>query len=247
MAEAPPRLRIYILRLEAKYVLEHILRAWSDPATKIGVTPERPTEGASMSESYVPSRAHLRLGPYNRRAFSIQLATLVSGLGFAASGFPATKGDGSQPVHDDSGISRSAEAIHQEVSFNAPPARVYEALTDAKQFTKVVELSGAMQSMSLGSKPVEISREPGGTFSAFGGYITGRQIELVPAQRIVQAWRAGGWEAGVYSIARFELSAQGSGTKLVFDHTGFPQGQAEHLAAGWKGHYWEPLAKVLAG
>ena len=100
--------------------------------------------------------------------------------------------------------------------------------------------------MSTGKKPVEMSSETGGGFSAFGGYVTGRQIELLPGERIVQIWRAGGWPAGAYSIARFEFSAEGSGTKIEFDHMGFPQGQAEHLLAGWKSNYWEPLAKFLA-
>ena len=146
---------------------------------------------------------------------------------------------------DDDGISRTAEAIHQEPVFKASRQRVYQALTDAKQFDKIVQLSGAMQSMQLGEKPVEISREAGGAFAVFGGYITGRHVELVPNERIVQAWRAGGWPAGVYSIAKFELVEQGSGTKIVFDHTGFPKGEAESLASGWKRHYWEPLAKLL--
>ena len=100
--------------------------------------------------------------------------------------------------------------------------------------------------MHLPDKPAEISREVGGGFALFGGYITGRHIELVPNERIVQAWRVGSWDPGVYSIAKFELAEQGSGTKIVFDHTGFPKGAGEHLAAGWKAHYWEPLAKLLA-
>ncbi|HWZ52030.1 MAG TPA: SRPBCC domain-containing protein, partial [Granulicella sp.] len=54
------------------------------------------------------------------------------------------------------------------------------------------------------------------------------------------------WEPGVYSIAKFELREQGSATRLVFDHTGFPNGKAEHLAEGWKANYWEPLHKYLA-
>jgi activator of HSP90 ATPase len=95
-------------------------------------------------------------------------------------------------------------------------------------------------------KPVEVSAEAGGAFSAFGGHITGRQIELIPNERIVQAWRPASWGPGQYSIARFELTEQGSGTKLVFDHTGFPQGQAQHLAEGWKSNYWEPLEKYFA-
>ncbi|MGA8540867.1 MAG: SRPBCC domain-containing protein [Terriglobales bacterium] len=147
-------------------------------------------------------------------------------------------------------ISHTAEAIHQEPMFKASRKRVYEALTDAAQFDKVIQLSGVMQSMHLGDKPAEISREVGGAFTLFGGYVTGRHVELVPNERIVQAWRAGSWPPGVYSIARFELVKQGSGTelgtKIVFDHTGFPKGEAEHLASGWKAHYWELLAKLLA-
>jgi uncharacterized protein YndB with AHSA1/START domain len=145
-------------------------------------------------------------------------------------------------------ISHTAEAIHQEVVFKASRKRVYEALTDAKQFNKVVQLSAAMQSggMAPGSKPVEVSPEVGGAFSAFGGYVSGRHIELVPNERIVQAWRAASWGPGQYSIARFELVEQGSGTKLAFDHTGFPQGQGAHLAEGWKTNYWEPLEKYFA-
>jgi activator of HSP90 ATPase len=143
-------------------------------------------------------------------------------------------------------ISRTAEAIHQEPVFKASRRRVYEALTDAKQFDKVIQLSGVMQSMHLGDKAAEITREVGGAFTLFGGYITGRQVELVPNERIVQAWRTGGWPPGIYSIAKFELVEQGSGTKIVFDHTGFPKGEAEVLASGWKAHYWEPIEKLLA-
>jgi len=141
---------------------------------------------------------------------------------------------------------RSAEAIHQEPVFKASRERVYEALLDAKQFDQVVQLSGAMKSMAPGGKPTEISRELGGAFALFGGHILGRQIELLPNERIVQAWRVGSWDPGIYSIARFELAEQGSGTKIVFDHTGFPKALGEHLASGWKAHYWEPLEKLLA-
>jgi uncharacterized protein YndB with AHSA1/START domain len=143
-------------------------------------------------------------------------------------------------------ISHTEESIHQEPEFKASPKRIYEVLTDAKQFDKMIELSGVMQSMHLGDKPTEISREAGGAIVLFGGYITGRQIELVPNERIVQSWRAASWDPGVYSIARFELIEQKTGTKIVFDHTGFPKGNGEHLASGWKAHYWEPLQKFLA-
>jgi activator of HSP90 ATPase len=146
-------------------------------------------------------------------------------------------------------ISHAAESIHQEPVFKASRRRVYEALTDAKQFDKIIELSGAKQSGMLppgSNKPTEISREVGGAFAIFGGYITGRHVELLPNERIVQAWRVGTWPSGIYSIAKFDLVEQGSTIKIVFDHTGFPQGLGEHLASGWKAHYWEPLEKLLA-
>jgi uncharacterized protein YndB with AHSA1/START domain len=156
-------------------------------------------------------------------------------------------GTGAVLAADEEGILRAEEAIHQEPEFRASRKRVYEALTETNQFAKVVELSAAMKSggMKTGAAPVAISREAGGAFSAFGGYITGWQVELVPNERIVQVWRAGSWDAGSYSIARFVLVESGGETKIKFDHTGFPKGQAEHLAEGWRVNYWEPLAKVV--
>jgi len=147
----------------------------------------------------------------------------------------------------DDGISRTAESIHQEPVFQASRKRVYEALTDARQFDKIAQLSGAMQSgMALGKKLTEISGQVGGAFTIFGGHIVGRHVELVPYQRIVQAWRVVDWNPGVYSIVKFEFTEQGSSTKIIFEHTGFPVGKAQHLAEGWKANYWEPLQRYLA-
>jgi hypothetical protein len=30
-------------------------------------------------------------------------------------------------------------------------------------------------------------------------------------------------------------------TTVALDHTGFPVGQADHLASGWYANYWNPL------
>jgi activator of HSP90 ATPase len=144
-------------------------------------------------------------------------------------------------------VSHTQEAIHQEVVLHATPQRVYAALTDVAQFQKVILLSAAVTSgMVKPPATAQLSREVGSAFSLFGGAITGRIIELVPNVRIVQAWRTADWPAGVYSLARFELSASGANTRVTFDHTGFPIGASSHLAAGWKGNYWEPLEKMLS-
>jgi activator of HSP90 ATPase len=169
----------------------------------------------------------------------------ISGVAMAFSGFSLISSEAWAQANEE--ISHAAESIHQEVVFKASRKRVYGALMDSKQFERVVQLSDAMKTMMPpGAPAAKISPEVGGAFSTFGGLIMGRQIELVPDKRIVQAWRPGDWEPGVYSIVKLELSDSGSGTKLILDHKGFPNGAGESLLDGWNKNYWEPLAKFLA-
>jgi activator of HSP90 ATPase len=187
---------------------------------------------------------------FTRRDFSVRMAAFMSGLGITPLAFSSVTSDKStnQAASPAAGeITHTGESIHQEVVFKARRNRVYEALTDNSQFDKVVKLSAAVQSNMLpDNKPTTISPEVGGAFSLFGGFVTGRHIELVPNERIIQAWRSASWGAGLYSIVSFDLIEQGSETKLLFDHRGFPNGDAASLLKGWNGNYWEPLRKVLA-
>ncbi len=120
-------------------------------------------------------------------------------------------------------------AIHQEITIKSSPAKIYSALTTSKEFS---EVTGA---------PADIAADEGGAFSCFGGQITGRNVELNENKMIVQAWRVGGWPEGVYSIVRFTLDNAGDETKVILDHSGFPDDAAEHLDGGWHKMYWEPL------
>jgi activator of HSP90 ATPase len=172
----------------------------------------------------------------SRRQWLLRSAAAASGFALASGKVYGASGNG---------IVRTAEAIHQEVTFKATPERLYNALTDDSQFQKVERLSTAMKSLDVNSRPAAISHEIGGPFSLFGAHIVGRQIELVRNHRIVQVWRVEGWAAGVYSLVKFEFTEQDSQTKLAFDHVGFPPGTAEHLAAGWYANYWDPLRKFL--
>lgn len=74
----------------------------------------------------------------------------------------------------------------------------------------------------------EIQRQPGGSFKLFGGRIEGRNIELAPNQRIVQAWREASWSPGIYSLAKFDLVARSFGTRIVFDQAGIAEKDWEH-------------------
>jgi activator of HSP90 ATPase len=173
-----------------------------------------------------------------RRQILFGAAAALGSFSFASSFVSAATDD--ELLHN-------AESIHQEPAFKASPARIYAALTVTAQFDKVSKLSAAMQSgMAPATKPTQIDPAPGGAFSLFGGYVTGRNIELVPNKRIVQAWRPMTWAPGIFSIAKFELASDDSGTKIIFDHTGFPSGTGQHLAEGWHENYWNPLVLFLA-
>lgn len=126
-------------------------------------------------------------------------------------------------------------SIHHEVVLPAPPSRVYQLLTD-----------GAAFAAATGNRPATIPAGEGETFSLFGGGISGRHIELVPDQRVVQAWRPNAWPAGVYSIVRFTLTPEGTGTRFAVDHDAYPPEQHDHLTSGWEANYLEPFAKHLA-
>ncbi len=123
--------------------------------------------------------------------------------------------------------------INQTITIESSPAKVYQALISADHFSKV---TGAA---------AEISADEGGVFSCFGGQIVGRHIELLPNERIVQAWRVNMWPEGVYSIVRFNISASGDTTTLELVQTGYPDDAAEHLEPGWHKMYWDPLKAYI--
>ena len=165
-----------------------------------------------------------------RDAFS----TIAAGI-TALSATIAHAQSSQQPVEEKPCTSpnQARTSIHYVLSFNASPETFFQAILDAKHFA---DFSGM---------PATIEATQGGAISMFGGLIQGRNIELVPNQRIVQAWRPASWSPGVYSIVHFELKPSGAGTNLTFDHTGFASGLYDHLDWGWKNRYWGPLNKYF--
>ena len=163
-----------------------------------------------------------------RRAFAAIAATLgVAALPRLRAQEPAMAEKPSDPAH------QALTALHYEIDFHASPQRLYEAILDEKQFAALTGMAAT------------IDRTPGGAFSQFGGLIVGRNVELIPNQRIVQAWRPSHWDAGIYSIVHFEFKPRAAEATLIFDHTGFPAGDYDHLDWGWHSHYWDPLKKFL--
>lgn len=125
-------------------------------------------------------------------------------------------------------------SIHQVVTLKATPQRVYRAFMNSKEH----------EAFTANGK-AKISRKVGGAFSAHGGYVSGRNIELRRGKRIVQAWRVKGMPESVYSIVRFEFKKVRGGTRIIFDQTGLPPKHVGHLSSGWKTRYWKPLKAYL--
>jgi uncharacterized protein YndB with AHSA1/START domain len=129
-------------------------------------------------------------------------------------------------------------SIQQQATIPATPAQVFAILADAEVLSALSGMSG------------QAGRSAGEEFSAFDGHVTGRQIDLVPDQRVVQAWRFPVWEPGRYSLVRFTLETEDGGTRLVIDQDGEPeeadtlgchQTWHDHLDANWPTFYLTPL------
>ena len=78
--------------------------------------------------------------------------------------------------------------------------------------------------------------------------ITGRQLELrASTPGSFRAWREEIWDPEpLFAGGNSSSPTRGAGTKLTFDHTGFPRGAGAHLAIGWYEDYWDPLKAFLA-
>ncbi len=124
-------------------------------------------------------------------------------------------------------------ALHIESNISATPQRIYEIILSSKQFAAFTGMAA------------KIDSKAGGAFSMFGGMIAGRNVELVPYKRIVQAWRPGSWPAGIYSIVEFEFKEHASGCTFVIDHKGFPEGDFDSLTSGWHSHYIDGIRKFV--
>ena len=68
----------------------------------------------------------------------------------------------------------AGKTVRQTAFFRASPHEVYEMLMDSKKHSKFTEAKA------------NISKIVGGEFSAYDGWIEGRNVELVKDRKIVQ-------------------------------------------------------------
>jgi len=124
--------------LPAKDYLEHILDRWSDAL--------RSSED-KMEDKYEREN---EFDGHDEFADTRQVIT-----GVASRGWCFRLGSTGARAGAEEEVSRTAESIHMEPVFKASRKRVYEALTETKQFDKVIHLSAAMKS---GMPPERLNR-----------------------------------------------------------------------------------------
>jgi len=127
------------------------------------------------------------------------------------------------------------KSIEQVVTFRAAPVQVFDALMDSARHA------------AFTGEPAQISREVGGAVSCYDGKVTAINLDIVPNQRIVQAWRPANFPPGVFTIATFALTPDAGGTKLTFTQDAVPDSAFDHLSGGWHERYWKPLQAYLEG
>ena len=124
--------------------------------------------------------------------------------------------------------------IRQKVSVPAKPSEVYEAFIDAKKHSEFT-----------GSKATCDARI-GGKFTAWDGYIFGKNLELVKGKKIVQEWVTTEWPEGHHPsrlILTFKKTK--NDTEISMVHSGIPAEQAADIKQGWIDFYWKPLKEYF--
>ena len=92
------------------------------------------------------------------------------------------------------------------------------------------------------------SAEPGAEFMAWDGYITGRNLELTPGERIVQAWRTTKFpEDHEDSIITLTFEERDGGTLMTLSHSNVPDGHLGYEQGGWQKSYFEPMIAYFSG
>lgn len=120
-------------------------------------------------------------------------------------------------------------------TFSVHPSAVYSAW-----------LVGSRHAAMTGSKATG-SAKVGAKFTAWDGYIWGKNLELVKDKTIVQSWRTSEFsDSDPDSTLTIQLSKTKVGTKLILKHVGTPKNQEASYRTGWQEHYFEPMREYFS-
>ena len=93
--------------------------------------------------------------------------------------------------------------------------------------------------------PAEISDQVEGEFSAWDGYITGKNLELNPPLRIFQSWRTTEFETSdPDSLLEITFVAEGPATRVTIRHSELPDHGMQYQQ-GWIDAYFNPMKEYF--
>lgn len=122
-----------------------------------------------------------------------------------------------------------SESFQISASFTVKPSSIYNAWLDSKEHSEMT-----------GSDAICSAKE-GDNFSAWDGYITGKNVKLIPDKEIVQKWRTFEFDDSDPDsdlIIRFKEIK--SGCELMLIHNNIPPGQPDYKQ-GWIDNYFIPM------
>ena len=86
-----------------------------------------------------------------------------------------------------------------------------------------------------------VSDKIGDSFTAWDGYIDGKNLELEPFSRIVQSWRTVQFKKEEEdSQIEIQLRETNGQTEITLIHTHVPE-SGEHYIKGWDTSYFQPM------
>lgn len=120
-----------------------------------------------------------------------------------------------------------------KTNINTTAKEIYTSWLNSKAHTKMTG-GTALTSDKIGD-----------SFSAWDGYIKGRNLELEPYKRILQSWRTSQFEDheedSQIEILLNEVDGQ---TELILIHTNVPE-SGGHYEKGWDNHYFQPMKEYF--
>lgn len=113
--------------------------------------------------------------------------------------------------------------------FEVPASKIYKAWLSTESHT------------AMTGGEASISDNVGDEFTAWDGYIFGKNLELTPHSRILQSWRTTEFEANeTDSLLEILLEETDGRTEVTLIHTNLPA-HGEQYKIGWDDHYFQPM------
>lgn len=126
------------------------------------------------------------------------------------------------------------ESFVLEETFETDPSIIFNAWLNSELHSK---MTGGV---------AHCSKEVGDSFTAWDGYIMGKNVEFIENKKIIQTWRTTEFdekdEDSILNIELVEISE--TKTNLILTHSKIPKGQTQYKQ-GWIDNYFKPMKEFF--